>query len=78
MWWGPTWVGMPFGPIFMILMVIVCVAMMTIMMRGGMQPPWRRYSDGPGKPARDILDERYARGEIDKSEYEDKRRNLAA
>ena len=55
MWWEPTWVGMPVGPIFMNLMVIVCVAMMAMMMRCGMQPPWHRHSDGPGNPARDIL-----------------------
>jgi uncharacterized membrane protein len=50
---------------------------MVMMMRGGVQPPWRRFSEGPGRSARDILDERYARGEIDKPEYENKRRDLA-
>lgn len=77
MWWGPSWFGMPFWPIIMIAMMAFCIGMMVMMMRGGVQPPWRRFSEGPGRSARDILDERYARGEIDKPEYENKRRDLA-
>ena len=74
MWWGSPF-GMGFWPIMMIVMVVFCIGMMAMMMRGGgMQSPWH----GSGKSVRDILDERYARGEIDKAEYEDKRRNLAA
>jgi putative membrane protein len=79
-WWGPSWFGMPFWPILMmVVMVVFCMVMMSMMMHGkGMQPPWRRFSRGAGKAARDILDERYASGEIDKAEYEDRRRDLMA
>ena len=74
MWWGAPF-GMAFWPILMIVMVVLCIGMMAMVMRGGgMQPPWH----GPVNSVRDILDERYARGEIDKAEYEDKRRDLAA
>jgi putative membrane protein len=60
-----------FGPMFMILMMAVCVAVMFFMMRGhrgGMR----------GDSAAQILKERFARGEIDEAEFDERRRTLEA
>ena len=55
-----------FDPLFMIVFLF-CMIMMMWVMRG------RRYG---GSNALDILNERYARGEIIKAEYEERRRVL--
>ena len=72
MWWndyGPEpW--MYFMPIFFILMMGGCVFMMFFMMRG--------HRGGRGDSASQILKERFARGEIEKAEYEERRRLLEA
>jgi putative membrane protein len=72
MWGYDYWPGpfMFFGPIFFILMIAVCVGMMFFMMRG--------HRGGHGNSAAQILSDRFARGEIDKAEYEDRRRVLGA
>jgi putative membrane protein len=67
MWW--TW-DYPFffGPLFMIAIFAICMIMMMWMMRG------HRHTGG--SRALDILNERYARGEINQTEYEERRRVL--
>ena len=74
MWWNDygsePW--MFFGPMFMIVMVLICVGMMFFMMRG------HRHGHDHGDFAAQILKERFARGEIDKAEYEERRRVLEA
>ena len=74
MWWNDYW-SMPwmfFGPMMMIFFVIVCIIAMSFMMRGGAS---RR---DPGGHAIEILKERYARGEINQTEFEERRRLLEA
>jgi putative membrane protein len=79
MWWNNySWPGdywpMHFflGPGMMIVFVIICFALMFFMMRG------RRMHASRGGYALDILKERFARGEIDQAEYEERRRLLDA
>ena len=61
---------MYFGPVFFIVMIFACGVMMMYMMRG-------RHEGHSGRSgALDILQERFARGEIDKTEYEERRRLL--
>jgi putative membrane protein len=68
-----------FGPLFMILLLAVLVAAVVLLVRwlGG---PWRGtpppHDSQPGPTPLDILRERFARGEIDKEEFEERRRVL--
>ena len=62
MWWSYYGPGplMYFGPVFFIVMIFACGVMMMYMMRG-------RHGGHSG--ALEILKERFARGEIDKSKF---------
>ena len=72
-WWtGGGW-GMGFGWLFMLLPLALFIILVLILVRsydsdrGRMPPP---------KTAREILDERFAKGEIDREEYEMRRKVL--
>jgi putative membrane protein len=79
MWWGGGWYAMIFGPLFMILFFAVLVSVVVLLVRwlGG---PWQGtmppHHSPPGRTPLDILKERFARGEIDKEEFEERRRVL--
>lgn len=72
--WGGGWFGMIFGPLFMILVLALVIAVAVLLVRwlGG---PWHGTVP-PGRTPLDILKERFARGEIDKAEFEERRRLL--
>ncbi|MCU0951263.1 MAG: hypothetical protein MUC68_09400 [Burkholderiaceae bacterium] len=67
------WHGMPFMwlfPLTFLLVMLVCVGMMTGLFR-------RTNAEGePQRRALDVLDERFARGDISKSQYEDMRQTM--
>lgn len=76
MMWGNGWFGWIFGPLMMILVVGGIIAAVVFLARslGGHAQPGHGPSFRPDPL--DILKERFARGEIDKEEYEDRRRVL--
>jgi putative membrane protein len=71
MWWNYDWQGpwMFVGPLMMIAFVVLCIIMMRFMMRG---------MCARNDNAVDILKDRYARGEINQAEFEERRRLLKA
>ena len=76
MWgeWG--WGGMFMGPLFGILFIAAIAVAIVLVVRaigGGVATGSPRSG---GTSALDILDERFARGEIDVQEYEDHKRAL--
>lgn len=79
MWWGGGWYGMIFGPLIMILVLAAVIAVVILIVRwaGG---PWQGsgalHHAPPGRTPLDLLKERFARGEIDKEEFEERRRVL--
>ena len=77
MGWGWGWGGMSFGPIMMIVVVILVVVLVVLLVRWLGEPGHGSASHNPpGKTPLDILKERFAKGEIDKDELEERRRVL--
>jgi putative membrane protein len=83
--WGGGWHGMIIGPFVMLLAIIGIVALILWLVRafshGGLRHghgacPHCGYGGWRGRGGLDILEERFARGEIDKNEFEERRRVL--
>jgi putative membrane protein len=76
-WWdygAPPWHGMIFGPIVMIAFVVLTVLIIAWVLRAfglGRQSRTRETS------ALDMLKDRFARGEINRAEYEERRQLLS-
>lgn len=72
--WDGGWHGWFFGPLFMMFSLVAAVIAVVLLVR------WLGPHQGPAGPAGrsplDILKERFARGEIDKVEFEERRRVL--
>jgi len=74
MWDGGWWMFL--GPIWMIVVIGAIVAVVVLVVRwlGGSGPS--APVNGPARTPIDILKERFARGEIEKEEFEERRRLL--
>ncbi len=75
MGWG--WGRGMLGAVHMVLWWVLIVLGIAVLVKWLFGSP-RGGDRSSGRGALDILKERYARGEIDKDEFEQKRRDLAA
>jgi putative membrane protein len=79
MWgWGPGYWFHPIGMLFFVAFFVIMVFCVSrLFTHGGRRGYYGfRHGYGRGTSALDILEERFAKGEIDKSEFEEKRKLL--
>lgn len=79
MWGGGPWggYGMMFGPLFSLLVLIAIIALVIYLLRVFGFAPNLHHQHKPANSALDILKERYARGEIDSKEFDERKRMLS-
>lgn len=75
-WCGPG-TGMGWMWIFPPLFLLVMIGIMAFVWRGGFRPWCGMMGDHRHETPRQILDRRYAGGELTKEQYDEMRRNLA-
>ena len=73
---GYSWGGMAFGMVSMLLFLVLLISAIVILVRyvAGSGISSDRHQE---KNALDLLKERYARGEIERGEFEQKKRDLS-
>ena len=71
--WGMGWFGMIFMMIFWVLVIVGLVFLIKWLIQTTSSG---KAAEQKGSRAIEILEERYARGEIDKAEFETKKKDL--
>jgi len=75
--WGGSWGGgFWFGPVLMILFWLIIIGG-AILIIYALVNPQRSVPPSAGESALEILKSRYAKGEISKEEFEEKKKDLA-
>ena len=76
--WGTGAIAFLLGLLMLTAIVVLVIIAVRMLRGGGVQTPHGVGQPGGLGSARQILDERFARGEIGVEEYHDRRRHLEA
>jgi len=68
------WAGMAFGGVMMLLWFVLIAGLIVLVVKWVGGTPWRNS----GRDALDTVKQRYANGEIDTAEFEERSRRLRA
>lgn len=74
-WMWHPW-GMGISMLFMLLLGVITIVGIVFLVKWVLDQTTTRRRETPEESALDILKKRYARGEINKEEYEEKKRDL--
>jgi putative membrane protein len=77
MGWGGGGYGMFFGPLFMILTLVAVIAAIVFLIQWLGGGSWQGVQKATGPAPLDILKARFARGEIDQKEFDERRKVLS-
>ncbi len=73
---GMGWIGLIFHLLILLLLLVAMILIVKWLLQSTRSEKHRESSKTPGR-ALDILKERYAKGEIDRKEYEQKKQDLS-
>ncbi len=76
--WGYGAGGMIFGTLMMVLVIAAIITLVLLLVRWLAGAAHAPHAGPPAKTPLDILEERFARGEIDAEEFEERKRVLGA
>jgi putative membrane protein len=76
-WGGMGWTGMVFALLILILLALILILIVRWLLQNSQSRGQSNVSINPPSKAMKLLKERYARGEIDREEFEQKKQDLS-